>query len=140
MKLEEDKLKVLEALEKALENDRIKNNIVHFTDLGLIEMTRKRVGNPLSNDFLEPCSECSGLGHVKSRGTILTNIFNELKQSSEEKDVNRINLYLSPDMHEFIMDNYIEFIQSFIKGKNKKINFFKEETRKNRDYELILEI
>ena len=59
MKLEEDKLKVLEALEKALENDRIKNNIVHFTDLGLIEMTRKRVGNPLSNDFLEPCSECS---------------------------------------------------------------------------------
>jgi len=140
MKVEDDKIKVLQALENALENDRIKNNIVHFTDLGLIEMTRKRVGNPLSNDFLEPCSECGGLGHVKSRGTILTNIFNELKQSSEEKDINRINLYLSPDMHEFIMENYIEFIQSFIIAKNKKINFFKEETRKNRDYELILEV
>lgn len=51
MKVEEDKIKVLEELERALESDRIKNNIVHFTDLGLIEMTRKRVGNPLSNDF-----------------------------------------------------------------------------------------
>lgn len=140
MRLEEDKIKLLDTLEKALENDRIKNNIVHFTDLGLIEMTRKRVGNPLANDFLETCSECGGIGHVKSKGTIMTNIFNELKQCSEEKDINRINLHLSADMHEFIMENYIEFIQSYIKLKNKKINFFKEETRKNREYELILEI
>lgn len=140
MKLEEDKLKVLEGLEKALENDRIKNNIVHFTDLGLIEMTRKRVGNPLANDFLEICPECNGLGHIKSKGTILTNIFNELKISGEEADVNRINLYLSPDMHEFIMDNYIDFIHSFMNNKKKKIKFFKEETRKNSDYELTLEI
>ncbi len=140
MKLEEDKTKLIEVLGKALENDRIKNNIVHFTDLGLIEMTRKRVGNPLVNDFLEPCSECQGLGQVKSKGTILTNIFNEIKQSIKEKDINRMNLYLSSDMHEFIMDNYVDFIYSFIKDKNKKINFFKEEARKNKDYELILEI
>lgn len=140
MKVEEDKVKVLEELEKSLESDRIKNNIVHFTDLGLIEMTRKRVGNPLSNDFLEVCPECGGLGQVKSKGTILGNIFNELKNSTEEKDISTINLYLSNEMHSFIMENYIDFIYSYMKEKNKKIKLFKEESRKNKDYELLLEV
>ncbi len=41
MRVEEDKIKVLEALEKHLQKDRIKNNIVHFTDLGLVEMDKE---------------------------------------------------------------------------------------------------
>ena len=140
MKVEEDKIKVLEELERALESDRIKNNIVHFTDLGLIEMTRKRVGNPLSNDFLEVCAECGGLGQVKSKGTILSSIFNELKVTTEEKDISTVNLFLSNDMYSFIMENYVDFIYSYIKEKNKKIKLFKEDTRKNKDYELLLEV
>ena len=139
--LEEDKIKVLEELERALESDRIKNNIVHFTDLGLIEMTRKRVGNPLSNDFLEVCAECGGLGQVKSKGTILSSIFNELKVTTEEKDISTVNLFLSNDMYSFIMvENYVDFIYSYMKEKNKKIKLFKEDTRKNKDYELLLEV
>jgi len=43
-------------------------------------------------------------------------------------------------MHEFIMNNYIDFIHSFMTNKNKKIKFFKEDTRKNSNYELILEV
>lgn len=140
MRLEEDKVRVLETLEKALESDRIKNNIVHFTDLGLIEMTRKRVGNPLANDFLELCPECGGLGQIKSKPTILSNIFNELKVTAEEKDISTINLYLSNEMYSFIFENYIDFIYSYMKEKNKKIKIFKEETRKNKDYELLLEV
>mgnify|MGYP003424841329 FL=1 len=140
MKVEEDKIKVLEELERALESDRIKNNIVHFTDLGLIEMTRKRVGNPLSNDFLEVCAECGGLGQVKSKGTILSSIFNELKVTTEEKDISTVNLFLSNDMYSFIMENYVDFIYSYMKEKNKKIKLFKEDTRKNKDYELLLEV
>ena len=114
MALEEDQKEVLRVLQENLNRDRIRNEIVHFTKLGLVEMTRKRVGNPLSSDFLEVCPECGGLGQVKSKGTILGNIFNELKNSTEEKDISTINLYLSNEMHSFIMENYIDFIYSYM--------------------------
>ncbi len=140
MKLEEDKELLIKTLGEALEKDRIKNNIVHFTDLGLIEMTRKRVGNPLSNDFLEVCKECGGLGHVKSKTTLLSNIFKEIKLAVEDKDIRKLLLYLSEDLHLFIMENYSDFIKSYVKEKNKNILFFKDDTRKNQDFELILEV
>ncbi|MBN1467159.1 MAG: Rne/Rng family ribonuclease [Fusobacteriaceae bacterium] len=140
MKFEEDKELLIKTLGEALEKDRIKNNIVHFTDLGLIEMTRKRVGNPLSNDFLEVCKECGGLGHVKSKTTLLSNIFKEIKLAVEDKDIRKLLLYLSEDLHLFIMENYSDFIKSYVKEKNKNILFFKDDTRKNQDFELILEV
>lgn len=140
MKFEEDKELLIKTLGEALEKDRIKNNIVHFTDLGLIEMTRKRVGNPLSNDFLEVCKECGGLGHVKSKSTLLSNIFKEIKLAVEDKDISKLLLYLSDDLHLFIMENYSDFIKSYVKEKNKNILFFKDDTRKNQDFELILEV
>jgi len=43
-------------------------------------------------------------------------------------------------MYSFIMENYVDFIYSYMKEKNKKIKLFKEDTRKNKDYELLLEV
>lgn len=140
MRVEEDKTKVLEELEKNLAKDRIKNNIVHFTDLGLVEMTRKRVGKPLSNYFLIPCSECQGTGYVKGDSTIISEIFEEVRKATLEKDINIINLKLNSDRYNYIMETYVEFLRAYTDKKGKKIKIFKEDTRKIRDYELILEI
>jgi hypothetical protein len=38
------------------------------------------------------------------------------------------------------MDTYYEFIRAFVESKEKKVKIIKEDTRKNKDYELILEI
>lgn len=64
MRVEEDKVRVIEELEKNLQKDRIKNNIVHFTDLGLVEMTRKRTGKPLAYYYQEVCPYCLSLIHI----------------------------------------------------------------------------
>lgn len=140
MRIDDDKKSVLLELEKNLSKDRIKNNIVHFTDLGLVEMTRKRIGKPLSNYFLESCKECNGTGMVKSNGTVLSEIFTEVKNSCEDRDAKTILLKVSSEMYEYIMETYVEFMRTFVSSKEKKIKIIKEDTRKNREYELILEI
>ncbi len=140
MKLEEDKNSVLEQLEESLSKDRIKNNIVHFTDLGLIEMTRKRVGKPLSSYFMNICPECTGTGIVKSCGTILSEVFDEIKKSAKEKDIKKIKLYLSREMYYYIIDTYKVFLATYLENNGKKLEILKEDTRKNKEFELVLEI
>jgi ribonuclease G len=61
---EEDKQQVLKALEKACENDKIKCHVIGLTRLGLVEMTRKKVGQTLAARYTKPCPACSGCGRI----------------------------------------------------------------------------
>lgn len=55
---------VLEALREAVKKDRTKTNIVGFTGLGLVEMTRKKARQRLSASLLKSCPHCGGMGKV----------------------------------------------------------------------------
>ena len=85
-------------MEKNLKKDRVKNNVIHFTDLGLVEMTRKRVGRPLSNYFLEECSHCGGTGYVKSKDVIIHDIISEVKYTSDDEDISLIKVQVGKEL------------------------------------------
>lgn len=55
---------VLEALERAFQEDRVKTVIHGMTSLGLVEMTRRRSRAPLMTDWMQPCPCCGGTGYV----------------------------------------------------------------------------
>lgn len=63
METEEEKEKLLEHFRELLKNDRNKVNVLGMTQLGLVEMTRKKVRRPLSKQLLRDCSLCLGAGH-----------------------------------------------------------------------------
>ncbi|MBZ4683031.1 MAG: ribonuclease [Fusobacteriaceae bacterium] len=139
MRVEEDKEKVLAELEKNLSKDRVKNNIIHFTDLGLIEMTRKRVGKPLSNYFLEECYLCKGNGHVRSVEAIAHEIIEQIKKDAKENDINKIKILASERVYEIINSTYKEFIITYLKSKNKNFELEKLNKPNFNDYEVIYE-
>ncbi len=62
MESEENKQKVVEALEEALKQDRTKTNVLGITELGLVEMTRKKVRRKLSALLQTTCPHCAGQG------------------------------------------------------------------------------
>jgi ribonuclease G len=62
--------RIFTALKEAMNNDRSKTNILPMSDLGLIEMTRKRTRENLIRMLSEPCFYCEGGGTLKSRRTI----------------------------------------------------------------------
>ena len=72
--------RVFHSLRDALNKDRAKTNILPMSDMGLIEMTRKRTRADLNSLLTEPCYYCEGKGFVKSKQTVCYEIFRDLER------------------------------------------------------------
>ena len=75
--------KVYKALVKALKRDKAKTTAVRISELGLVEMTRKRTQESLGRTLFAPCFYCDGTGTLKSKTTVCHEIFRQLRR---EKD------------------------------------------------------
>lgn len=75
---QEHKDDVLTSLQEQLTQDYAKTNITQVSELGLVEMTRKRTRESLGQQLCEPCSTCQGRGFVKTAETVCFEIFREI--------------------------------------------------------------
>lgn len=139
MRDEEDKEALVKSFEEVLQRDRIKNNIIHFTDLGLIEMTRKRVGKPLSYYFQEECPYCHGTGKVKSSRAIVEEIIKEIKDILDEKDIRNIKVITRRAIKEKMEEIYLDFLEALLKKHKKTIEILQFEKNVIKDYEILME-
>ena len=64
MESRRDQMQVLEHFNKSLKADKARPQIAQLTELGLVELTRKRQGQNIYELFGEPCPTCGGLGHI----------------------------------------------------------------------------
>ncbi|MDR1078641.1 MAG: Rne/Rng family ribonuclease, partial [Propionibacteriaceae bacterium] len=56
---------LLRRLIECLSRDRTRHQVAEVTSLGLVQMTRKRVGSGLVESFSKPCEACTGLGYIR---------------------------------------------------------------------------
>jgi len=104
MEKEAHREKVHSALEEALRNDKSKTNILKISELGLVEMTRKRVRESIGRTLCEPCPYCDGKGYVKSRTSMVYEIFRELRREIGDMPGYRITLLVHPDIAALLYD------------------------------------
>ena len=78
MDAQEHRDALLALLRERMEGDRNRTNVVGFTGLGLVEMTRKKVRRPITKQLMHICSDCSGTGMVPSYETTARRIVREL--------------------------------------------------------------
>lgn len=78
MKKREDKEKVRECLIAAMQGDRTYTRVLGFTELGILEMTRKRKKHSLRDVLLKECVPCKATGYVMSHETIAYELEREL--------------------------------------------------------------
>jgi len=78
MDTEEHRAAVLDELRKALARDRTRMTVNGFTQLGLVEMTRKRTRESLAHVLCEGCPTCGGRGEVKTARTVCYEILREI--------------------------------------------------------------
>ncbi|MFZ5467858.1 MAG: Rne/Rng family ribonuclease [Myxococcota bacterium] len=74
--------KVFKALQEALGRDKAKTNVLRISELGLVEMTRKRVRESITRMLHEDCAYCDGQGYVKTATTVAYEIFRELRREA----------------------------------------------------------
>ena len=78
MEDEEHRRQVLRTLERQLERDYARTNIIGITELGLVQMTRKRTRESLEQILCEACPSCSGRGIQKTAESVCYEIFREI--------------------------------------------------------------
>jgi ribonuclease G len=86
MEILENRDKVFSAFVEAMKRDRAKNTIYNISELGIIQMTRKRVRESLGRVLCEQCPYCEGKGFVKSGVTVVYEIFRKLKKMDLPED------------------------------------------------------
>lgn len=91
--------KVLQALQDALQADKSPTKVLSFNDFGLIIMTRKRVKQSLERTLCSPCDYCEGAGWIKSAQTICYEILEEARRISKGlSDVRETTLRVHPEV------------------------------------------
>mgnify|MGYP001166748141 CR=1 FL=1 len=75
---EDDKRQVFRTLEEAQKSHRVKSDFSYFSELGLVELVRKRNSESLVRTLCEPCNCCRGRGFVKTVETVCSEIMNEI--------------------------------------------------------------
>jgi ribonuclease G len=113
--------KVHSALEEALKNDKAKTNILKISELGLVEMTRKRVRESIGRTLCEPCPYCEGKGYVKSRTTVAYEIFRELRREIRDLPGYRLTLLVHPDLAALLYDEERQGIEEIERRFEKQI-------------------
>lgn len=134
----EHQRQVLRTLEKHLEKDRAKTSITGVSELGLVEMTRKRTRESLGRMLCEPCPVCQGRGLLKTPETVCYEIFREILRESRTYENEKFTVLASQLVIDRLLDeesSNVADLESFI---GRTIEFQVESLYSQEEYDIVL--
>ncbi|NOX08080.1 MAG: ribonuclease G [Gammaproteobacteria bacterium] len=137
MSQEEHKRQVLRALEKTLEKDHAKSKISEVSNLGLVQMTRKRTRESLGHILCESCPTCDGRGTLRTAETVCYEIFREILREARQFDTEQLLVLASQDVVDRILDEEstsLSELESFI---GKPVRFQVEALYTQEQYDVV---
>jgi ribonuclease G len=121
MEKKSNRERVFNALKDALKKDRSKTNVLPMSELGLIEMTRKRTRETLNRMLCEPCFYCEGEGYLQSKRTICYNIYRDMRRESVEMMGESVTLKVHPETAELLLGEERGVVESLERWLKKEI-------------------
>jgi len=129
---------VLAELKKALEKDRQRLTVNGFTQLGLVEMTRKRTRESLAHVLCEQCPTCGGRGELKTARTVCYNILREIMRESKQFNPREFRILGSQAVIDMFLDEESQNLAQLSDFVGKPI-FLQVETVYNQEqYDIVL--
>jgi ribonuclease G len=116
-----DQEKVIKKLEEALKKDKTKSNIVQTTELGLVEITRKRSKRDLDSLLRTSCPYCSGNGRILSAETVSNQVIHKLEDLSKHSKAEAILLGVHPKVEEELSASKMMLIKQLERDYHKAI-------------------
>jgi ribonuclease G len=117
---------VYQALVQGLSRDRAKSTVLPMSSLGLIEMTRQRLGRSLAQVVLEPCTCCGGRGEVLAKETLACDIMRQLEQEAREFPGCRLTLAAHPQVIETVKAEGRELLSRLAVRHRLQVSFLEE--------------
>ena len=103
-----DKERVLATLREELAKDRTKSNVLGITQLGLVEMTRKKTRQCISHTLQSPCPYCGGAGKVLSVETVVLKVRRQLMRLIARNEAKSFLIKVNEDVARSIDENSSE--------------------------------
>ncbi len=138
MKDEEHQRQVLRSLEKNMEKDRAKTSITGVSELGLVEMTRKRTRESLGQVLCEPCPVCEGRGTLKSAETVCYEIFREILREARTYENEKFLVLASQAVIDRLLDEESANVADLEEFIGRTIQFQVESMYFQEQYDIVL--
>ncbi|MBW2940254.1 ribonuclease G [Zhongshania aquimaris] len=138
MKDPEHRRQVLRALERAMEKDYAKTSITGVSELGLVEMTRKRTRESLEHILCETCRYCHGRGSLKSPETVCYEVFREILRESRAYESKRLLVLASQEVVDRLLDEESANVADLEEFIGASIRFQVEAVYTQEQYDVVL--
>ncbi len=133
---EENIARVIGELEKGAEKSRAPTQISGMSEFGLVEMTRKRVREPLARTMTEPCRACHGQGRIRTVSTIANDAIRRAEAEARAMPGKPLVLQAHPDVITWL-EARNGTIMGDIRGRIGSSLTLRPETRHGRDYFVV---
>ena len=90
--------------QEAMRDDKSKVNILKLSEFGLVQMTRKRLSESLTQMMCEPCLYCGGDGFIKSRRAICHEIFRKISRDARKIGGSHVTIKVHPRIAEMLLN------------------------------------
>jgi ribonuclease G len=129
---------VLGELKKALSRDRTRVTVNGFSQLGLVEMTRKRTRESLAHVLCEPCPVCQGKGQVKTARTVCYDVLREILRESRQFNPREFRVVASQEVIDLFLEEESQHLAMLIDFIGKPVSLQVESNLSQEQYDIVL--
>jgi ribonuclease G len=138
MQDEEHRRQVLRALDKAMQRDPARYKITGVSELGLVEMTRKRTRDSLEHLLCEDCPVCEGRGVLKTAETVCYEIFREIIREARAYENDTLMVLAAQGVVDRLLDEESANVADVEEFSGKTIRFRVEPTYSQEHFDIVL--
>lgn len=134
----EHQRQVLRTLERVLERDHAKCKLTGVSDLGLVEMTRKRTRESLEHVLCETCSQCQGRGMIRTPETVAYEVFREILRQHRAYESDSYLVIAATRVVEYLLEDasdHVAELESFI---GKTVRFQSDNLYNPEQFDVVL--
>ncbi len=135
---EDHQAAVLAEFKKQLARDRVKTMVGGFSQLGLVEMTRKRQRESLAHMLCEPCPHCHGVGEVKTARTICYDVLRELLREARQFNPREFRVIAAQQVIDLFLDEESQHLAGLSDFIGKPISLQVEAGVGQEQYDIVL--
>ena len=139
MESDEHREAVLAELRRGISRDRTRMTVSNFTELGLVEMTRKRTRESLAHVLCEPCPVCGGRGELKTARTICYDIMREIvREWRQYKDAKEFKILASQEVVDMFLESESQALELLHEFVGKPVTLMVEPGYTQEQFDVIL--
>ena len=135
---EDHRESVLAEFRKQLSRDRVKTMIGGFSQLGLVEMTRKRTRESLAQMLSEACESCGGKGQVKTARSVCYDILREILREARAFNPQEFRVVASAKVVDLFLDEESQHLAALSDFIGKPISLRSEPSMTQEQYDIVL--